>query len=173
MSLKHRLAAAGTAALMAIGLMTAESAMPAFATSYNPGYICSDSGYDNCLLAHGSGNTVTVPVMGTNTTNFSWVADGSTWGEYQQVGTNLCLEWEYENPSGTVVNVVREATCENLASELWYINDIGEILNDAYPGYYGTSGCMWAPGPGEDLYVEACQSFDEGSADWFFYYDSE
>jgi hypothetical protein len=166
MSIKHRLVAGGSLVLMAAGLVAFGSAEPAFA--YSPGYICSDSGYNNCLLTHGSGNTVTVPVLESNTTNFSIVGSG-TWVEYQQVGTNLCLEWEYENSSGTVVNVVRMATCSDKGSELWNWTSGGMIENEAYPGYYGTQGCMYAPGPSEDLYVEACNVTIE---DQFFFSDS-
>lgn len=173
MLIKHRMAAAGSAALMAAALVAGVSAVPAFATTYNPGYICSDSGFNNCLLTHGSGNTVTVPVQGSHTTNFSQKSEGTWQGhpmvEYMQVGTNLCLQWEYKNGSGTVVNVVRMATCNAGAAELWYINDNDMIVNKDYPGYYGTQGCMEAPGD-IDLYVESCNVTVE---DQMFFYNSK
>jgi hypothetical protein len=154
-----RLVAAGSVALMAAGLIATGSGVPASATTYHPGYICSDSGYNDCLHGNGSGKTVTA-ITGGSTTNFQEIREG-TWDghpmyEYQQADTNLCLEWEYKNSSGKVVNYVRMATCDAGTYQKFYWNSNDMLVNEDWTNYYSTQGCLYAPGPTEDVYVETC-----------------
>lgn len=105
------------------------------------------AGFDNQVLFHRTGNV----------TNFEAV-HGTTWdgrnvSEWQQVGTNNCLEYDF---SGGVI--VRMDTCTaGRASQLWWSSPADSLVNDYATGQLGQQECMQAATTqNAGVFVQAC-----------------
>jgi hypothetical protein len=142
MSWKAKLAAVAFGAALLAGI-TAQAASastgPTLAgTNASAGHLCnlnSSGGVYGCAMTHGSLSAVTLVKLSTsNLTNFSYNISTE---QYEQAGTNLCLEF---NASSTTYPV-RMDTCRAIASQEW-VDSGYQIVNSYASSYYGEDYCL-------------------------------
>ncbi len=110
-------------------------------------FICNKYLSGMCLKSAGSGNTVDVTNVG-DLTNFTginpitWEGHSNDVYQYQQDGTNLCMEFDAGEINGHY-DIVRMATCDtSIASQYWWYSGDDNLVNEYATGLYGQQACM-------------------------------
>jgi hypothetical protein len=110
-------------------------------------FICNQYLSGLCLKTAGSGNVVEVTDVG-DLTNFTGI-NPITWEghtddvyQYQQDGTDLCLEFDAGEIDGNY-DIVRMATCDSsIVSQYWWYSGDHNLVNDYATSYFGQQACM-------------------------------
>jgi hypothetical protein len=129
---------------------------------------------DHYAKACGSGcDVVEVPKIESQ---FRFTGANGKYEEIQDANSGLCLEFV---SSGSTL-YVREATCQGLARQLWWLVEEGstdyyQVINDYGTTLLGHDACMWnsaalTTDSGADITVVPCVSDQPGRQQWAFAY---
>ena len=139
---------AALAALVPLAVFSAGRASAAtsldYWCDYNGGACLTSRGFDQTVIASGG-------TLYTQISSGKW--DGRYVYEYQQDGTDNCLEFSDATvPSGEVI----EDTCSGRASEEWWPSGSGTLVNVFATSSLGAQACLTGDGVGNAVYVGNC-----------------
>lgn len=143
-------------------------------STYGPamGDLCSQY-VNGCVKSAGSGNTVGVTNVG-DITNFTrinpitWQGHTNDVYQYQQDGTDLCLEFDAGEINGDS-DIVRMATCStSVVSQYWWYSGDHNLVNDYATALYGQQACMdvFGQSPYYALVDDCSSPYASGSNVW-------
>ena len=95
---------------------------------------------------------------GSHTTRYDYISEGSYWYEIEQADTSECLTYN------ATTDLEDEVTCNDLASQLWYLydnNDGGYNYDNEYTLDNGYEDCLYDDGNGDATSLATCDSTND------------